>query len=212
MKAKPKGKTKPRISTDPPASKRATVPRLAAEAPAAAPADSFDWKADPDLRAFACLLSFDAGWMSEPADVRWTFEKEKKIVEVLRPEGSGSLYSATRGPAALNAEAVISEVRRRWGFAVAQKVEIFVFPERKPPGLLELLGPRAQYLRQLSEKIWLSPSREGMEAAFVDVVRTCGELVRSANTGDQSASASQTRTVAAGRILELINPPSPRGL
>jgi|SRR5215831_8799814 len=215
MKKTERRRPKTSISTEAPAPRR--VPALAAEpTPAAKPAEDTSWKADPDLRAFACLLSYETGWMSEPAAISWSFEAANKIIEVQRPAGSESLYTAARGPLTMSAESAIAEARRRWGDARAIMVERFAFPDRDKPPAGQVLGARAQYLRQMARQTAIAvlhyphsdPATETIAASYVDLLRTVAASIRTANTGDQSAAATLTRNVAVARVLELINPPT----
>lgn len=202
-----RGKIRPSISSDPaPSPKRASLIATPA-APAAVAAPPRDWKAEPDLRAFACLLSWDAGWSSEPGEIVWSFDDDTKVVEVKRPTGSESRYESMRckWDGAMKADAAIAEIRRRWGVIVAGKAEAFAFPDRARSSAQELLGGRARYLRGIAMQL-AGASQPNIEAALVDVVRTCVAIARGANLGDPSASAAATRAIAAGALLELINP------
>lgn len=214
---KPERKRRPpkaSISSDPP--RRAVVPQLAATAAAPPkPVEDLSWKTDPDLRAFACLLSYEAGWFTDPVAMVWTFGADK-VIEVTRPQDNQSVVMASRGPLTMSAEACISEIRRRWGFARGDAVEVFCFPDRAPQIAELVLGPHAQYLRQLARKTWFdgiqAPNTDAaievLAASFVQICRTLAARIDTANTGDQSASATQTRAVARARVLDLINPPS----
>ncbi len=221
MKKRERKRAKTSISTEPaPAPRR--VPLLAETAPATKPPEDTSWKLDPDLRAFACLLSYETGWAVEPETIVWRFEAAAKIIEVDRPKDSQSLYTAARGPLTMSADTAIAEVRRRWGELRGQQVEVFAFPDRAKPQPVELLGARAQYLRQLARRTWtdaydclgkpstgLSPGWSAIEViatSYVDIIRTIADRIRTANTGDQSASATHTRNVAVARVLDLINP------
>jgi hypothetical protein len=216
-----RGKVRPSISSDPaPSPKRAAlIGAPAATAPPTAP--SRDWKADPELRAFACLLSFDAGWMTEPGAIEWSYDETTKAVEVKRPEGSESSVGASRGAAgptpitsknagpANPALTILDHIGQRWGAAVRTKALLFSY-QLAPEVEQTPLGPRATYLRLLASRAATAGAGAAqIEIALVDLLRTCVSIVRGANLGDPSPSAATTRAVASGALLEMINPPPP---
>lgn len=213
-----RGKIRPSISSaPPPAPKRAALIGAPAAGPAVPPPR--DWKAEPDLRAFACLLSFDAGWMTEPASIEWSYDEAGQIVEVKRPAGSESTVTASRGKIESTQTTsktagpnnptlkILDDIGRRWGVAVRTKALMFSY-QLAPEVEQTPLGPRATYLRILAARA-AGGGVNQIEIALVDLLRTCVSIVRGANLGDPSPSAATTRAMASGAMLEMINPPAP---
>lgn len=200
-----KPKRKAQIQPDEPADRapRRRAPQLEAEpeVPAAPPVDL---KLDPDYRAFACYLAFDLGWVVEPGDLIWSYEGE--MVTVTKPDGIGTLTSRSSARLSpLKAPALISEIRRRWGDAVGEKVARYVSPAAPP----EPPAVPNRFLRQLTHQALTGgATREAIEASLVELVRRCADLARKANIGDTSNGASFTRQVAGAAILDLIAPGS----
>lgn len=194
------------ISPDPPvAIKRA--PKLADEPAPAVTEQKADWRVDPNLRAFACLLAFETGWMSEPEAISWLYDDARKVVVVHRPDGSTTLFGQTEAPPTLNAPQAILEVQRRWGDAVRAKVERYAFPGAAPGDEPVGPAPNARFLRSVAWRcVAEGPTEERIGMALADVVRHCVSLARSANVGDQSGSATFTRQVTVGMLLDLIKP------
>lgn len=200
--------------------RRAVVPQLAATAAGPPkPVEDLSWKTDPDLRAFACLLSYEAGWFTDPADIAWTYGADK-VIEVTRPPTNPSAVIASRGTLTMSAEACIAEIERRWGVARKEAVEVYCFPDRAKANVETVLGPNAQYLRQMARQAWSDAyaraergdhigqaATDVIAASYVQLLRTIAARIQTANTGDQSSSATQTRAVAVARVLDLINPP-----
>ncbi len=204
---KKRGKFRPPLTDEPAPTGRAAALIEPGATPAAPAEPEKDWKADPDLRAFVCLLSYDAGWMTEPRDIVWSFNAETKLVEVKRPEGSQSTMASTSAVYdGRKLEAIKTVIYARYGIQVAWKVEDFARPGAEARNGSPL-GPRARFLRELSARAYTAGGTQHLiEIAMVDLVRYCVDLARAANGGDQSPSAIATRAQAAGAILALINP------
>lgn len=193
------------VSPDPPVKRAA--PKLADE-PVTAPApEKPDWRQDPNLRAFACLLAFETGWMTEPENIAWLYDDARKVVRVQRPQGSTTLFGQTEASPNMNAPQAILEVQRRWGDAVRAKVERYVFPASDPPGEQTGPSPAARFLLSIARVcVAEGATEERIGMALADVVRHCVSLARSANIVDQSPSAAFTRQVTVGLLLDLISP------
>jgi hypothetical protein len=176
-----------------------------------------DWKADPDLRAFACLLSYDAGWLQEPDAIVWTFDDKTKLVTVKRPEGSADTKEFSAATFVQDSVTSLIHIERRWTKVWADKVRAFSAPGIAGPANGSPLGDRAVYLKQLAGRArdtitataYLSSEsvQHVIECALVDVARYCASLAENANLGDQTISAKTTRAVARGAIVEMISPP-----
>lgn len=193
----------------PPRAPAARRPLLLPDAASAAgpAAEPKDWKADPDVRAFAFMLSWDSGWMSDGEEIEWTYDEASKVVEVKRPATSASRYEYSRATFRGTAVGAVDEAQRRWGKAAAEKVRRFAYPTQAADPISPL-GRSARYLKDLAARAWQAgATRELIEIALVDAVRHCADLARGANLGDPNPSAATTRAVASGAILELISPP-----
>lgn len=211
-------KPKPKIKLQPDAPARAPrIPKLiASTAPAAIPdgPPPFDWRADPACRAFACFLSFSAGWAQPAEAVTWTFDPETGTTTITRPADSDSAQDRVSGrrPEGSDADLLLDQIGERWGKVVQASVTKYAWPARAAAEAAERDRPGrdARFLIQLANQFEAAGGgRAAAEKALVEVVLRCGALARAANINDPSPSAARTRSLTTAAILELLGTMTP---
>lgn len=208
--AKPKAKIK--LQPDAPPPPRGGHKLIASAAPPRADEPPpFDWRADPTCRAFACFLSYSAGWAQEPGNVTWTFDEASGTTTITRPTWSDSPQDRVSGrrPATSDVDALVDQIGERWGRVVREKVRDYVWLDHPPAAGAsppqDRPGRDARLLHQLANQVQTEGNtRAATEKALVEVVLRCGALARAANINDVSPSAARTRNLTAAAILELL--------
>ena len=202
------GKSKIKLQPDAPAPPR-RAPKLIAEAAPPRPDEPppFDWRADPTCRAFACFLSYSAGWAQLPENMTWSFDETSGTTTIVRPAWSDSPQDRVSGhrPSASDVDTLIDQIGERWGRIVRENVRDWVHPYAPASPPQDRPGRDARLLHQLANQVATAgPTRENVEKALVEVVLRCGSLARAANINDTSPSATRTRNLTAAAILELL--------